>query len=413
MEHIERLTLEEEDEELEVEIGDNSEGNKEINLAWCFAGRFLTNRPIRVDMMKIAMAGVWCPVRGVTIKDIGAGVFVFQFHHHLDVQKVLKGGPWFFNKHMLILGSMAQMTQPEQVPLYSVPFWVQVHNLPAGAMSEKNGRQIAESMGEFLEYDAKNNSNFWRKFMRIRVMLDVRRPLKRTKRLKKPGGGVQEVQFNYERLGMFCYYCGLLGHTDESCDLLFSAEFDDGVRKWGPEVRVEFRKPRDGGGGRWLREEGQNWKTPNQEEREESSVINASSNVSLNAEGREKEPTKNLLAELMRNPSNLIPKHNRKNINAQIMRGAAESREMNEERNKEVEGYDSDIIIEEKKRKINNTHLSHHVSTCGGGEEMMEDENDDVEAKKDGLCYVAQAASMSQMKNFLSAGPGKQACREK
>ncbi|MCI42085.1 DUF4283 domain protein, partial [Trifolium medium] len=87
MEHIERLTLEEEDEELEVEIGDNSEGNKEMNPAWCFAGRFLTNKPIRADMMKIAMAGVWCPVRGVTIKDTGSGVFVFQFHHHLDVQK--------------------------------------------------------------------------------------------------------------------------------------------------------------------------------------------------------------------------------------------------------------------------------------------------------------------------------------
>ncbi|MCI09365.1 hypothetical protein A2U01_0030451 [Trifolium medium] len=208
---------------------------------------------------------------------------------------------------------------------------------------------------------------------------------------------------------MYCYYCGLLGHTDETCDLLYSAEVDDGVRKWGPEVRVEVRKPRDGGGGRWLREEGQNWKTPNQEEREENSVINAS----MNAEGREKEPTKNLLAELMRNPSNLIPKHNRRNLNAEIMRGEAESREMNEERNNEVEGYDSDIIVEEKKRKINNLHSSHHVSTGGGGEEMMEDENDHENAKKEGLGYVAHTADMSHMKNFLSADPGKQACREK
>ncbi|MCH84643.1 DUF4283 domain protein [Trifolium medium] len=244
MERIERLTLEEDDEELEVEIGDTSEGIKEINPAWCFAGRFLTNRPIRTDMMKVAMAGVWCPVRGVTVKQSNNGVFVFQFHHHLDVQRVLKGGPWFFNKHMLILGSMAEAEQPEQVALYSVPFWVQVHNLPAGAMSEKNGKQIAESMGEFLE------------------------TLKKTKRLKKPGGGTQEVKFKYERLGKFCYYCGLLGHTDETCDLLYSAESDDGVRRWGPEVRVETRRPTYGGGGRWLTEEGQNWKTPCQEERE-------------------------------------------------------------------------------------------------------------------------------------------------
>jgi hypothetical protein len=155
-------------------------------------------------------------------------------------------------------------------------------------MSEKNGKQIAESMGEFLEYDAKNNSSYWRKYMRIRVMLDVRRPLKKTKRLKKPGGGTQEVQFKYERLGMFCYYCSLLGHTDETCDLLYSAETDDGVRRWGPEVRVEARRPTDGGGGRWLREEGQNWKTPCQGEREAHSSSNGSSNTILNAESNGK-----------------------------------------------------------------------------------------------------------------------------
>jgi hypothetical protein len=363
MERIERLTLEEDDEELEVEIGDTSERIKEINPAWCFAGRFLTNRPIRTDMMKVAMAGVWSPVRGVTVKRSNSGVFVFQFHHHLDVQRVLKGGPWFFNKHMLILGPMAEAEQPEQVALYSVPFWVQVHNLPAGAMSEKNGKQIAESMGEFLEYDAKNNSSYWRKYMRIRVMLDVRRPLKKTKRLKKPGGGTQEVQFKYERLGMFCYYCGLLGHTDETCDLLYSAETDDGARRWGPELRVEARRPTDGGGGRWLREEGQKWKTPCQEEREPNSSSNGSSNTILNAESKGKEPSKNLLAELMRNPSNLIPKHNRQVLNETIMREEPSFNGAQEECNKGTneEGYDSDIIIEEKNGKLM-TRIYHAMS---------------------------------------------------
>jgi hypothetical protein len=185
METIDRLTLEDDDDEVEVEIEATPERELEINLALCLVGRFLTNRPIRLQWMKVAMGGVWSPVRGVTIKQAETGIFVFQFHHHLDLKKVLKGGPWFYNKHMLILGSMAEASVPSQVPLYTVPFWVQVHNIPVGSMSEKNGKQIAASLGEFLEYDEKNNSNFWRKYMRIRVMLDVRKPLRQTRRMKK------------------------------------------------------------------------------------------------------------------------------------------------------------------------------------------------------------------------------------
>ncbi|GAU44709.1 hypothetical protein TSUD_24720 [Trifolium subterraneum] len=56
-EQIERLGLEEDDEELELEIEETNEVNNEANIVWCFAGRFLTNKPIRTDVMKTAMAG--------------------------------------------------------------------------------------------------------------------------------------------------------------------------------------------------------------------------------------------------------------------------------------------------------------------------------------------------------------------
>jgi hypothetical protein len=65
-------------------------------------GRFLTNKPVREKEMMENMAGVWTPVRGVAIRELGRGRFLFQFFHKLDLHKVLKGGPWFFNKHMVI-----------------------------------------------------------------------------------------------------------------------------------------------------------------------------------------------------------------------------------------------------------------------------------------------------------------------
>jgi len=64
----------------------------------------------------------------------------------------------------------------------------------------------------------------------------------RTMKLIKAGGEAKEVQFKYEKLGPFCYYCGLLGHTDEFCEKLFDTMTDDGNQDWGGDLRAKTRK---------------------------------------------------------------------------------------------------------------------------------------------------------------------------
>jgi hypothetical protein len=68
-------------------------------------------------------------------------------------------------------------------------------------------------------------------------------------------GGWCVVKFKYEKLGMFCFVCGIMGHAENKCDVRFSMEQDDGIREWSAEIRAE---PRRQGGrlvSRWLREE--------------------------------------------------------------------------------------------------------------------------------------------------------------
>nr|KYP45091.1 hypothetical protein KK1_033373 [Cajanus cajan] len=157
------------------------------------------------------------------------------------MQRILKGGPWSFDCHLLILSTIKKGNILSQVPLYTVPFWVQVHLLPVGFMSLIVGQSIANYIGEFLDYDVKNSSDLWRSFMRIRVLIDVKKPLKKAKRIKKPDGEATVVFFKYERLGTYYFFCGLLGHTDKNCDKLFNMEQDDGQREWGPYLRADPR----------------------------------------------------------------------------------------------------------------------------------------------------------------------------
>lgn len=132
---------------------------------------------------------------------------------------------------------------------------MQVHNLPVGFMSPVVGTHLANYIGQFVEYDASNNTSIWRNYMRLRVRIDVRQPLKKGHQVRKTGGAWCPVVFRYERLGMFCFVCGCLGHTEQKCEVLFAKDHDDGSRDWGVELRADLRRVETGPGAQWLKEE--------------------------------------------------------------------------------------------------------------------------------------------------------------
>lgn len=98
---------------------------------------------------------------------------------------------------------------------------VQVHNLPLGFISEKYANDFGEHVGEYLESDPKNYSKTWGEYMKIRVRLDVSKPLKKKLEVKRPKCDWEKVEFKYESLITFCYFCGIFSHTDKFCLLLY------------------------------------------------------------------------------------------------------------------------------------------------------------------------------------------------
>ncbi|GAU17074.1 hypothetical protein TSUD_105730 [Trifolium subterraneum] len=223
--------------------------------------------------MKGKMAEFWHPICGVAVKQAGTNLSVFIFFHPRDLERVLKKGPWSFDGHTLILGLLQQGQTPTSVALNHVPFWVQIHDVPVGGMTTTAGKQSGNFIGEFMEYDEKNNSNFLSTFMRIRVLVDIRKPLKRFKKIKTKVGS-HEVKLKYERLGSICYYCGILGHNEDSCKSLFESPNDDGVRMWNADLLVTVNKNHiSGSSSRWLREDSAPTKAPAMAEGKASVVV--------------------------------------------------------------------------------------------------------------------------------------------
>lgn len=252
---FERMSLVEEDDDVTVLHVDNN-GGQIMEDGLCLVGRFLSDKPIRSHIMKERLAGVWRPGKGVTIDEPEPGLFIFQFYHKIDLQRIFSGGPWSFDNYMLVLAVLEAGQRPEEVDLSRVNMWVQIHGLPAGFMSQAVGEHLGNHLGQFLEYDPNNNTGFWRSYMRIKVSIDASSPLKKEKKVRRAGGDAMVVQFKYERLGVFCFLCGIIGHIEQHCPKLFDLEQDDGSRGWGPELRVEARRSGGTGGSRWLVERG-------------------------------------------------------------------------------------------------------------------------------------------------------------
>jgi hypothetical protein len=63
------------------------------------------------------------------------------------------------------------------------------------------------------------------------------------------------VKFKYEKLGIFCFVCGIMGHAENKCEVRFAMEHDNGVREWSSEIRADPRRTGGKLSSRWLREE--------------------------------------------------------------------------------------------------------------------------------------------------------------
>ncbi|KAL0320275.1 UNVERIFIED_CONTAM: hypothetical protein Sradi_5289000 [Sesamum radiatum] len=84
--------------------------------------------------------------------------------------------------------------------------------------------------------------------MRIRVALDIRKPILRFLHVSSESVEQSTVSFSYERLSLFCYICGMVGHIAQNCEKQYEDGYvDSGEEKqYGPwlSAAVNRRPPR-------------------------------------------------------------------------------------------------------------------------------------------------------------------------
>ncbi|KAJ1375866.1 Zinc finger, CCHC-type [Sesbania bispinosa] len=75
---------------------------------------------------------------------------------------------------------------------------------------------LGDYMGKYEDWDSFSEAR-WGQFLRIRVRLDLRKPLRRGMLVQLKENKKSKVFFKFEKLLNFCYICGRLGHVMKTC----------------------------------------------------------------------------------------------------------------------------------------------------------------------------------------------------
>lgn len=232
---------------------ENTDNEYVCNARLCLVGRFLTDGVLDFQAMQQTMAALWRPGRGVYIRELGVNHFLFQFYHEIDINGVVEGSPWTFNRKVLIIARMEKGLNPRCIPLNNIDLWVQVYDLYPGVMSEKVLKEVGNQIGVFVSSCPSNFKGVWREYMRIRVTIDLSKPLKRRMKLRKSGNEWSWINFKYENVPLFCFICGVLGHGEKICNQLFEKAESEITRPYGVWMRAPLRRQNKLIGARWLR----------------------------------------------------------------------------------------------------------------------------------------------------------------
>jgi hypothetical protein len=200
----------------QVDEGDIADG-REVG-GKCLIGKVWSEKNVNKEAFKFVFSTIWRTVGGVKFKELGNNIWFFEFTEENDKRRVMEGKPWSFDKQIVVLNEFNGSTKPSHMEFTRSPFWIQVHDMPLLCMNKSVGTKIGESLGQLEDVDVAGDGTGWGSCLRLRVNIDLMKPLDRGKALSL-AGKTSWVECKYEKLPQFCFRCGRIVHGPRRCPI--------------------------------------------------------------------------------------------------------------------------------------------------------------------------------------------------
>jgi len=148
--------------------------------------------------------------------------FIFDSKH--DLEDVLAKGVHTYNDWSIVVDRWYE--NPPDDYLRFMLVWVQIWNIPVNYYTEKAITKLGDLIGEVKEVVFNPVEPQLHEFVRVNVLFDVSRPLRRSKVINFKNGDTATVRFHYERIQKRCYECQRLTHEKDLCPILIKERQD-------------------------------------------------------------------------------------------------------------------------------------------------------------------------------------------
>jgi hypothetical protein len=138
-----------------------------------------------------------------------------------------------FRQNVVSIETYNGLAAIDSIDLNFITVWIQIHKLPIGYRNKGLVKNLVEKkVGKFVSVELKVQGVG--NFVRVRVRLDVRKPLARVVTISRDGQR-EFYAVKYEKIPKFCGVCGLFGHIHTECG---TGEHDESTLKWGISSRL-------------------------------------------------------------------------------------------------------------------------------------------------------------------------------
>ena len=203
----------------EEEEGGAEVPKEEEESVYCLVGRFCTKRVLNVDAVAHTFKPLWRTADELKIRDIGEHILLFEFENVLDLERVLEFEPWSYDKHLVAFECVFDIESVPFLDFSRASFWVQIHNIPERSLKVEVGELIGKTVGRVIQVADPEDDGAGSEFLRVRINIDISKPLLYCSKLCSEGKQVGWVGLKYERLPNFYYWCGHVAYGERDYEV--------------------------------------------------------------------------------------------------------------------------------------------------------------------------------------------------
>ncbi|KAM0915511.1 hypothetical protein ACQ4PT_010780 [Festuca glaucescens] len=183
---------------------------------WLAIGKVMTSRSFSAEALFEKMNSVWNLARDLVCCEAGEKLCTFQMHWLAGWKKVIHQGPWTFPGWGLLVEGYDGLSDPEEFVFGGMHVWAQIQWIPELYRKQEVVDELSRRVGKVKEVQMLPRLFFEGNYVRIRLGIDVTKPMPRFVSLAFPEGR-KMLPLKYEKVLFFCKRCRLIGHNHEEC----------------------------------------------------------------------------------------------------------------------------------------------------------------------------------------------------